>query len=72
MGVDAFNGYQDNNLKPVTPTLDSLRNSGITFRNAWSPPQCTPTRAAIMSGKYGIKTGVTAVPGHLNSTDTSV
>lgn len=72
LGVDAFNGYQDNALKPVTPTLDSLRDAGVAFRNAWSSPQCAPTRAAIMSGKYGVKTGVIAVPGNLDPIHTSI
>ncbi len=72
LGVDVFNGYQDNNLKPVTPTLDSLRNAGVAFRNVWSTPQCATTRAAIMSGKYGIKTGVTRVPGNLDPIHTSI
>lgn len=72
LGVDITNGYQNNNLMPTTPTLDSLRQSGITFANAWATPVCTPTRSTIMSGKYGIKTGVTGVPGNLDLTDTSV
>lgn len=72
LGVDAFNGYQNNQLKPVTPHLDSLRQSGVTFRNAWTAPQCTPTRATMMSGKYGIKTGVTGVPGNLDIEHSSI
>ncbi len=66
MGVDALNGYQNNALQPVTPHLDSLRRAGVAFRNAWSTPQCTPTRASIMTGKYGNKTGVLAVPGNVD------
>ncbi|MEO1451238.1 MAG: sulfatase-like hydrolase/transferase, partial [Bacteroidota bacterium] len=72
LGVDASNGYQDNMRKPVTPTLDSLRQAGLMFKNAWAYPACTPTRAAIMSGKYGIKTGVTDVPGNLGLNDSSL
>lgn len=72
LGVDVFNGYQDNAQKPVTPHLDSLRQSGVGFRNAWAAPQCTPTRAAIMSGKYGVKSGVPAVPGHLDPIHQSI
>jgi len=57
---------------PNTPNLDALRASGITFKNAWAAPVCTPTRATIMSGKYGIKTGVLGVPGNLETTHTSI
>jgi len=72
LGVDATNGYHENPLMPTTPTLDSLRSVGITFENVFSAPVCSPTRAAIMSGKYGIKSGVTGLPGHLELEHTSV
>lgn len=66
LGIDVTNGYQQNDRMPTTPHLDSLRESGLTFTNTWSAPQCTPTRASIMSGKYGIKTGVMRPPGNLD------
>ena len=66
MGVDITNGYQLNDRMPTTPTLDALRADGLMFTNTWSAPQCTPTRASIMSGKYGIKTGVMRPPGNLD------
>ncbi len=72
LGVDMLNGYGFSGTKPVTPTLDSLRTNGITFAQVWSAPSCTPTRAATMSGKYGIKTGVLTAPGHLDTIHTSV
>jgi len=72
IGVDYSNGYQQNNLMPNTPTLDGLRAEGITFKNTWATPICAPTRAAIMSGKYGVKTGVLGVPGHLEVSHSSI
>lgn len=72
LGIDATNGYQSNALMPVTPHLDSLRTAGLTFTNAWSTPVCTSTRGSIMSGKYGVKTGVLGAPGNLNLSDSSV
>ncbi|HIA37193.1 MAG TPA: sulfatase, partial [Flavobacteriales bacterium] len=63
LGVDALNGYNLGSINPTTPHLDSLRNNGLTFTNVWSSPVCSPTRAGIMSGKYGIKNGVKTVPG---------
>lgn len=72
MGIDITNGYETNPVMPTTPTLDSLRANGLTFKNAWSSPTCTPTRASIISGKYGIKTGVMGVPGNLDLSHTSV
>ena len=72
LGTDALNGYTDQTLKPITPTLDSIRNEGITFTNAWAAPVCTPTRASIMSGKHGSKTDVLGVPGNLGLEHTSL
>jgi len=72
MGIDVTNGYQQNPRMPTTPVLDSLRTNGLTFMNTWASPQCTPTRASIMSGKYGIKTGVMTPPGNLDLTHKSL
>ena len=66
LGVDVTNGYQQNDRMPSTPHLDALRENGVTFTNTWAAPQCTPTRASIMSGKFGIKTGVMRPPGNLD------
>ncbi len=62
MGNDVLSGFGFDNDLPNTPTLDSLRNTGVAYNNCWAAPQCTPTRAAIMSGKFGAKTGVTRPP----------
>ncbi len=72
MGIDVTNGYQQNPVMPTTPHLDALRANDITYMNAWSSPTCTPTRASIMSGKYGVKTGVMSVPDNLDLTHTSL
>ena len=72
LGVDVSNGYHQGNLMPTTPTLDSLRSIGLTFDNVISAPKCTPTRAGIMSGKYGVKTGVIGTPGNLDLSDPSI
>ena len=66
MGTDITNGYQVNNRMPTTPNLDQLMANGLKFTNTWTAPQCTPTRASIMSGQYGIKTGVMRPPGNLD------
>jgi len=68
LGVDALNGYNVGGIDPVTPHLDSIRNSGLNFSNAWSSPVCTPTRAGIMSGMYGSTNGVKTAPGNLDTT----
>jgi arylsulfatase A-like enzyme len=72
LGTDALNGFTNQSTLPSTPTLDSLRANGIAFTNAWAAPKCTPTRASIMSGMHGSKTGVLGTPGNLDLTYTSV
>ncbi len=48
-----------------TPNLDSLAKEGIRFTNAYSAhPVCSPTRAAIMTGKDPVRVGITDwIPG---------
>lgn len=72
MGIDALSGFGISEDLPVTPTLDSFRENGLTFTNCWAAPQCSPTRAAIMSGKFGIKTGVMRPPLILETSHTSL
>lgn len=45
-----------------TPNLDRLRAQGMLFTDAYSNgPNCSPTRAALLTGRYPPKTGVTNV-----------
>ncbi len=67
LGTDAMEGFGiDLNVFPTTPNLDALKADGISYMNNWATPQCTPTRASIMSGKYGTNTGVMQLPGNLD------
>lgn len=67
LGNDALEGFGiDVSDFPNTPNLNALKEDGISYMNTWATPQCTPTRASIMSGKYGIKTGVMRAPGNLD------
>jgi arylsulfatase A-like enzyme len=58
MGVETLSCYGLNNDVAVTPTLDNLCAHGIRFDNMWSQPVCSPTRATVMTGRYGFRTGV--------------
>ena len=57
-GLDACPNYDIGATKPNMPNLQEIVNNGITFDNFWSFPMCSPTRASILTGKYGVKTGV--------------
>ena len=58
LGVDAVPRYPFGEEKPHMPTLERLMDEGIRFSNVWTNPVCSPTRAAILTGKYGYRTGV--------------
>ncbi|MBM4089087.1 MAG: sulfatase [Planctomycetes bacterium] len=46
-----------------TPNLDRLAAQGMKLTNYHHCQNCTPTRAALMSGQYGARTGVYTVGG---------
>jgi arylsulfatase A-like enzyme len=43
--------------KHKTPVLDKLAETGVQFRTCWATPICSPSRAMIMTGRYGFRTG---------------
>ena len=43
------------------PNIDSLARDGARFTSASATPNCAPTRAALMTGRYGPRTGVYTV-----------
>lgn len=73
MGWDAFGNYPGiSTIKANTPTLDSLARNGVTFTNFWTHPECSPTRASMLTGKYGFRTGVGTAGGILSGTETLI
>ena len=54
-----------------TPNIDRLAADGMKFTDGYTcGPNCQPTRAALMSGQYGPRTGVYTV-GHTSRFDSS-
>ncbi len=49
-----FNGGQDIR----TPNIDRLAKEGTVLESHYVQPVCSPTRAALMTGRYATKTGV--------------
>ena len=72
LGKDAINGFSEGSIKPNTPNIDAIRNNGISFSNFWTNPTCTPTRASIITGKYGYRTGVKGVGDELSISETTL
>ncbi|MFM7205149.1 MAG: sulfatase-like hydrolase/transferase [Planctomycetaceae bacterium] len=48
-GADAFR----------TPHIDALAAAGMRFTRCYSAPNCGPSRALMMTGRYGFRTGMT-------------
>lgn len=49
----------------ATPNIDRLASEGIRFTDFYTPANtCSPTRAALMTGRYPPRTGVNAVLGY--------
>ena len=46
-----------------TPNIDRLASQGMKLTNHHHCQNCTPTRAALLSGQYGARTGVYTVGG---------
>lgn len=48
---------------PPTPTLKSLQDVGLTFRDAWTMPACSTARGALFTGRYPFRTQLQAALG---------
>eukprot|EP01034_Spumella_vulgaris_P028548 gene28548-35427_t len=54
-------GYQSTYLKGTTPNIDKLAASGIKLTNYYTHELCTPSRAALMTGRYALRFGMHGV-----------
>lgn len=67
LGVEQLASFGIGAQPAVTPNLDQLASQGMSFVNVWSQPICSPTRATLLTGRYGFRTGVgTATPGKVH------
>jgi arylsulfatase A len=59
LGHGDLNCYGSQNQ---TPNVDALAEEGVLFRQFYSGnPVCSPSRAAILTGRYGVRSGVNTV-----------
>jgi len=49
-------GYHGSEIR--TPELDRLAAGGVMFEQFYVNPVCSPTRATLMTGRFGVNTGV--------------
>lgn len=57
-GTDAQSLYNPGGSTAPTPNINSLAASGVRFTNAYATPVCSSTRACILTGRLGFRTGV--------------
>lgn len=58
LGVDRVAVYGEHPSPGNTPVIDALAQDGLLFRNAWSNPTCSPTRAAMLTGRHAFRNGI--------------
>jgi len=61
VGVDNIGAYAEGSDLAPTPNIDALAAAGVLFRNAWTNPVCSPTRACIQTGRQAFRHGVGTV-----------
>jgi arylsulfatase A-like enzyme len=57
LGVDRVGVYGD--AEAHTPVIDALASQGALFTRAYSETVCSPTRAALLTGAYPARYGIT-------------
>src|SRR5580765_1586562 len=57
LGVDKLACYGAANAAPM-PVVDALAANGMRFTRAHVNPACSPTRGAMLTGRYSFRTGV--------------
>ena len=50
LGKEWISKYDADDIE--TPNIDLLAKEGMQFNNAWSMPQCTPSRVTFLTGQY--------------------
>ena len=64
VGIDQMKVFGYGGETPAsTPNLAKLAGAGIRFRNVWSMPACTTSRAVFFTGRFPVRTNVYAALG---------
>jgi len=60
VGQEESAGFPDTPVdrEPILPTIQAIADRGIRFRNTWSMPACSTSRAVFFTGRYPLRTNV--------------
>jgi arylsulfatase A-like enzyme len=59
VGIDQLKIFGYGGATPAaTPNLDAIALAGVRFRNTWSMPECSPSRAIFFEGRYPLRTNI--------------
>ena len=62
VGYTELGSYGGGKLRGFdTPNLDQMGDEGMRFLHFYSEPSCTPTRAALMTGRHPVRIGLLGV-----------
>ncbi|HEX4505056.1 MAG TPA: sulfatase-like hydrolase/transferase, partial [Alphaproteobacteria bacterium] len=59
VGIDQLGLFGNGGVDPPkTPNLDLIAKAGVKFTNVWATPECSPSRATLLTGRFALRTGV--------------
>jgi arylsulfatase A-like enzyme len=65
LGLDYCGFYENHGDTVNMPNIRRLLAKSVRFTNAMSNPYCSATRAGILTGRYGFRTGVGGIVGDI-------
>lgn len=68
LGIGDIGCFGNDTIK--TPNIDSLASHGVKLNHNLAPESvCTPSRAAMLTGRYAVRSGFAAAPGEARVLD---
>lgn len=61
VGWENLSAYSQGTMGYRTPNIDRIGNEGALFTDHYAQPSCTAGRAALITGQYPIRSGMTTV-----------
>ena len=59
VGIDQMSSFGYGGKLPAsTPVIDEVAGAGIRFRNNWTTPSCSPSRASFFQGRFPLRSNI--------------